>query len=256
MFVGSDFTFDQISGEEMFGLKLIRTEFSLDQPFGLSRKPVTDRAKNRSRVYHYGWNNEVLSFSLKFFKESEWDYEQRVAISKWLIQSKYCDFQSMDYPLVFKVVAVAQPVFRNLGNNIGYLEIEYESDSPFCYSPVAIAEYDLSDNTSGGTVLDLYNKSNVFSTYKPELEFEIISGDTVRLENLSNQGKVFELTGLEQGEKIYIGNETGRIISTASETRLSNLLNHVFFEMVYGLNRVLLKGNVRMEIRTQFPMMI
>jgi hypothetical protein len=256
MFLGSEFTFDGQSGDDFFGLKLIRTEYALDQPFGLSRKSVTDRAKNRYRVYHYGFNNEVLTCSLKFFKEDIWTYDQRVAISKWLISNTYKDFESSDYPLVFKIMAVSQPVFTNYGNDFGILEIEYESDSPFAYSPVSISEFDLSDNTAGGTVILLENRSNIFDMYKPELEFEIISGNSVRLENLSNQGKVFELTDLEVGEKIYISNETGRIISTLSETRLSNLTNHQYFSMGYGINRVLVKGNVIMQCRSQFPMMI
>ena len=256
MFLGSKFQYNNISGDDMFGLKLIRTESSLDQPFGIARKSITDQAKNRYRVYHYGFDSEVLSFNLKLFKEGVWTYDQRVVISKWLIQNTYKDFQSTDYPLVFKLVAVSQPQFHNLGNNQGILEITMESDAPFGYSPVFVGEYDLTDNTENGTILTLENRSNVLDIYKPELEFKMTGSTSVKLENLSNQGDTFELTNLQIGETIYINNQTGLIKSDTSETRLNNLKNHKFFKMVPGVNRVRATGKVLMEYRMQFPMMV
>ena len=256
MFKSTDFTFDGINGTDFYGLKLVRTEQGLNQPFGLSRKSITDTAKNRYRVYHYGFKNEVLSFNLKFFKDGVWTYEQRVAISKWLIRDTYKDFESTDYPLVFKIIAVSQPVFTNYGNDQGYLEINFESDAPFCYSPISVSSYDLSNNPVAGTIITMENKSNVFDTYRPELEFTVINGSSVKLVNQSNRNKVFEFTGLTVGEKIYVNNETGRIVSTLSETRLSNLTNHQFFEMVYGQNRIRAYGQISVETRMQFPMMV
>lgn len=238
-------------------MKIVRVGDSgmLEQPFGIVRKTITEKIKNRSKRYFYGTEDEVLSFSLQFIKDGDWTYDQRVKISKWLIRDKYCTLTSPDYPLEFDVIAVGSPHFFNNGINQGYLEIDFESFVPYAFSPVSVQEFDLSDNTTTQTII-LENKSNVYDIYKPEIQFSMQGSTSVKLENLTRGGEVMEFTDIVNNEILYCNCDTETIFSNLSNTRLQNLTDKRFLKLAYGKNSIRITGQTIIETRQRFPMMV
>lgn len=258
MFLGGKFSFDGKSSEIMYDLQIVQVDLSglIEQNFGIKRKTVTDKVKNRSKVYSYGTKDEVLSFELEFYKESDWTYEQRVEVSNWFFvdDDRYCELEVEDYPLVFKVKCTDGKFYNN-GVNQGYVKISFECESSHAYSPIEVATFDLSGNTTT-QIITLENKSNVFKIYKPEIQITMVGDTSVKLENLTNGGKSFEFTGLNNNEVIYVNNSTEQIYSALSATRLTNLTDKRFFELVYGKNQIRVTGKCIIEVRMQFPMMV
>ena len=242
----------------MYGIMLVKMDSGLiEQPFGISRKTITDKIKNNSRNYYYGTESEVINFKLQFMKFSPWTYEQRVRVTQWFFYSGYKDFISEDFPLVYKIIGVGEPKFYNNGNNEGYLEIEFETDQPYAYSPVEISSFDLSDNVST-TIITAENKSNVpdFYYYNPEIQIELLEGVGFVINNLTDGNREFSFSGLTEGEVVYCNCETGLVYSTLNNTRLSNLSNKQFLRLKYGVNNLMVAGKVNILFRMQYPMMV
>lgn len=256
MFLGGSFSFDEKTSDMMYGLQIVHVDSSslLEQNFGVSRKTVTEKVKGKDKIYSYGVENNVLTFELEFFKEGIWTYEERVNITKWFFVDKYCDLEVEDFPLIFKCKATKGNFYNNY-NNQGYVKIEFECNSPYAYSPIQVAIFDLSNNTTT-QIITIENKSNVLEIYKPELQIEMKGSTSVKLENLTNSGKIFEITELNNNEVIYVNNETEKVYSVLSQTRFNNITNKRFFELVYGKNQIKITGKCKIIVRQQFPMMI
>lgn len=257
MFQSVNFTYDGISGQDMFGLMLVRVGDSgmLEQPFGISRKSVLERVKGKMKSYSYGFETEVLEFPITLTKENGWSYDERVAVSKWLIQDGYKTLVSEDYPLEFDVACVGSPKFYVGGDNKGYVELTMESNVPFGFSPVSVQEFDLSANTTT-QIITLENKSNVYDIYKPEIQFTMAGSTSVKLENLTRGGEVMEFTNIQNNEILYCNCETERIFSNLSDTRLQNLSDKRFLKLAYGVNQIRITGKVLIETRMRYPMMV
>lgn len=259
MFVGTSFSYGGKSGTDMYGLKVVRTSSGLiQQAYGLSRKTLTDTIKNKSKVYTYGVEQDVLSFEVEFAKETDWTYQERIDVARWLLQKeKYLTFVSDDYPIEFDCMATDQAEFYTNGKR-GYIKVKFECNSSCAYSPTAINTYNLTNNTAGGTIIEMYNKSNVGDMYfYPEIQFLLSGTDTgFSFTNLSDDNRIFAFTGLNVGEEIYVNNENEKIYSASSDTRLSNLTSGRFFRLVYGLNRIKVIGTGTLTTRMRYPMMV
>ena len=259
MFVCRNFSYNGIDGSDMYGLMLVRTDNGMiEQKLGIARKTVTETVKNKSKVYSYGFEDSVMTFTAEFAKEDAWTFAERVAVSKWLFEDTYCDFVSEDFDLVYKCVAVGDPYFYTNGLN-GYLKVEFECDAPFAYSPSSTSAFDLSSNPSGGTIINVYNNSNVpnYYFYNPEIEFTLVGANTsFKSTNLSDSNRVFQFTSLTALETVYVNNETQKIYSALSDTRLNNLTDKRFLRLKYGLNRLKIEGTCTVNLRYQFPMIL
>jgi hypothetical protein len=259
MFQSTDFIFDGKRGSD-YGIFMVYVGDSglVEQSFGIKRKSVSERIKNRHKSYSYAFETEVLEMNLKFSKESAWTYEDKVEFKRWFIQDGFRVFSCDDFPIEFDVACVGEPKFYMDATGKGYFNVQFESNSDCGYSPTSIAEYDLSDNTSEGTILSIYNKSNTPDLYyKPEIEVTLTGTATgFSFYNLNDGNREFTFTGLTAGETIYINSQTEKIYSVLSETRYSNLKDGKFFRMVFGLNRIKIIGTCTVRFRYRFPMMV
>ncbi len=257
-FINTAFTFDGIDSEDMYGLKLIKlnTDF-FEQNFGVPRMTIKEKIKGRKKPYFYGLEEDVLSFTVILAKETSWTYKERQEIIKWLFQNTYKEFISLDTPnIIFKCIAVGNPKFYNNSLNQGYAEIQFECDAPHAWSPISIQKFDLSGNTTS-TIIELSNKSNIEKYYYPEIEFQLQDDSTsVKLENLSDGGRVFEFTNLQTNETVYVNNATKHIISDTGLYRLSNLTNKQFLRLIYGVNQIKVTGKCTLQFRSQYPIAV
>lgn len=261
MFVNTGFSYDGMRGEDMYNLMVVRTNGGvIEQNFGIKRKPVIDEIKYKSRKYFYRNANEVYSFPVQFAKEGAWTFEQRTDVTRWFFTNTYRDFTTDDFPeLVFKVMATGDPKFYNTSNNMGYLQIEFDCDQAYAYSPLSIQEFDLSSNTSGGTIITLSNSSNVpdyMVAYAPELQIEMKGDTAITFTNNTAGGKVFGFTGLNSAEIVYVNGETGVVLSNTSDNPYAKLQNLNYLDLSYGQNQIKIVGRCILQVRSQYPMII
>jgi len=259
MFQSTDFVFDGKRGSD-YGIFMVYVGDSglVEQSFGIKRKSVSERTKNRHKSFSYGFETEVLEMNLKFTKETAWTNEDKVEFKHWFAQNGFKVFKADDFDIEFDLTCVDEPKFYMDATGKGYYEIQFESNSDCAYSPTSIEEFDLTDNTASGTIINIYNKSNAPDMYyKPEIEVTLTGSATgFSFYNLNDNNREFTFTGLTSGETIYINTETEKILSAISETRYNDLKNKSFFRMVYGLNRIKILGTCIVKFRYRFPMMV
>jgi len=258
IFIDTSFTYNGISSIDM-GVMLVKIDTGMvEQNFGMPRSIITSKIKDVLQPLFYGFEEEPIRFKIIIAKQGEWTTTDRMNICKWLFQNNYRDFISNDdITIIYKCVAIGQPKFYNNANNQGYAEIEFECDAPHAWSPVFVRQFDLSSNTTSITI-EVENKSNMDDIYHyPEIEFTLVDDATsFKLVNLQDGGRIFEFTGLEEQETVYINNKTKYIKSDTGLYRLSNLTDKQFFRMVYGINNVEVFGKCLLTIRSQFPIVV
>jgi len=257
MFISTNFTYDNSTSDEM-GVWLVRVETGLvEQNFGIPRTTITEKIKGRKRPYLYGFTEEVIKFSITLAKSNTnhtWTLAEKRSICTWLFKNSYKDFVSDDdIEIVYKCVAVGSPKFYTSTNEDGYCVVDFECDAPHPWSASNVQTFDLS-SISSATTIQIQNLSNIDDYYYPELEFQLKSTATAfKLVNNNDGGRIFEFTGLNALETVYINNETKQIISDSGNYRYSALTDKRFFRLPYGTSNCVISYPCIITVRSQFP---
>ena len=101
--------------------------------------------------------------------------------------------------------------------------------------------------------VDIYNKSTVGNSIFVDLDIKVISGNTFKITNLTT-GKSFELSDIDENEKIYVYGEEREIISKTNENKnIFKLYKGDFkaIELMYGRNTLKIEGNCKVNIIRQ-----
>jgi len=249
-----NFIFDGITSEEM-GLYNVRMQSGLvETPFMGSKSTITTKVVGKDRPYFHGVNKDVIQFNLQFsLLDEEWTPEKTHEIARWLLHDTYKSFQSSDDLGKYYYVICIDGENLYKANNKGYVELTFESNAPFAFSPIYLNEYDLSSNTTTDTI-QIENRSNINKYYYPTIEIELAGTTTnITLKNLSDGGREFSFTGLQSGETISVDNENKYIISDIPAVYRFSNFNKNWFRMVYGINQIEVTGECIITVRTQYP---
>ena len=263
MFISKYFSYNGIYSKDILenqDLIIARSDTGLiEQRMGVSRQIRKEKIKDRVMPYSYGVDEEVITFPIQIIKNKPWTYDERGKICEWLQTKTYEEFISDDdINIVYKCKTVGEPIFRNTSRDEGFAEFVFECDAPHAWSKADNQYFNLPNNTTS-TTIQIYNNSNFYHDYKPEIEVELLGTDTgFKLVNLSDNNREFEFTNLAEGETVYIDNDKENIISDLSSDtyRLGNLTDKRFFRLKKGINQVEVYGKVNIHIRSQFPLMV
>ena len=257
MFTNTGFSYDGIRGEEILGLRIVRSGTGLyDQLHGVRRKVIKDKIRGRQVPYFYGYEEEVLEFEVTFNKPTPWTFEQRAEVTRWFDQDRHKEFISDDFPIIFRCSRVGQPIFSNVGSNEGFVTMQFECDAPHGWSQKKVHTFDLTTNPTS-TTIEVYNRSNVYGYYEPIINFDLSgSATSISIANNTDGGRIFEFTGLDTLEQIEVDNDLKRIVSSTGNLRLSNLTSRRFFRMPQGRNVLEVTGTCTLQFICQFPIMI
>lgn len=255
MFVSSQFTYDGKSSDE-FNLMLIRTDSGLiSGQFGVRRSTRKEKDAKNPIPYFYGVSEDVLTFDIQLALTKTWSKDDRIKIAKWLFQNEYRPFISNDTPdIIYYCMPVEAPEKFFNGIMEGYVNLSFECDSPYGWTPQTTQSFNLATNDTT-QIITLNNSSNILKYYYPELEITLLQGTGFKLKNLSNNNEEFEFSNLNVGEVIYINNQKKQIISSTNLYRFDNF-NKKWFKLIYGQNRIEVTGKVKIDVRSQFPIVI
>ena len=135
------------------------------------------------------------------------------------------------------------------GGRQGYLTLEFSMLSDRMYSRImndSIRVFEIKN-------VDIYNKSTVGNSIFVDLDIKVISGNTFKITNLTT-GKSFELSDIDENEKIYVYGEEREIISKTNENKnIFKLYKGDFkaMELMYGRNTLKIEGNCKVNIIRQ-----
>jgi len=252
------FIFDGINSQDM-GLNLVRMDSGfIETPYMGSKSMIKTKIPNKDIPYFYGVDKEVISFTLQFSlddeSDDEWTPEKTYEISKWLLHDTYKSFQSHDdLGKYYYVICInGENIYKV--NNKGYIELTFESNAPYAFSPIYLNEYDLELNTTTD-IIQIENKSNINDDYYyPTIEIELKGTSTnFSLKNLSDGGREFAFSDLQTNETISVDNQNKYIISDVPSVYRFSKFNGNWFRLLYGINQIEITGECFITVRTQFP---
>ena len=182
-----------------------------------------------------------------------WNESSIANIYSWLFKKDFKKFQTLDYPgnynLCYYLKAVSFKKFLNPDFH-GYLEVEFKSYSPYCYSIP-----NNSPTLSNGETKVITNYSNLYEPYKPKIKIINRGASNIRITNRSN-GSFVEVAGLSSGEVIIVDCAMGTVMNSNGDNRFEVLQDYNLLGLEKGDNSINLSGSASVEFICEFPMII
>ena len=182
-----------------------------------------------------------------------WEEGDIIGVYNWLFQEDFKRFQTVDYSSGYNLCYYLKAVnFKKFLNNnfYGYLEVEFMSYSPYCYS-IPTSNLRLSRGGSG----TINNYSNLYKPYKPKIKIRAYDGNTIKITNNTNKSFV-EVRGLNSNETVIVDCSMGTVINSSGTNRFSVLQDYNLLKLNKGNNNISLTGNADIEFICEFPVII
>lgn len=171
-----------------------------DDTFMATRSTNVTQPRGRNRVLLQGVEEEVLSFTLEVGFKKDFDRQDINDIVLWLKHSQFKPLFFEDVPdRIFNAMFVAESRFIHNGLNQGYLTLNVETDSSHMFSPYKYTEKETVTATS---TINIVNDGHeiVF----PEISILKNGNGKVEIINETDNGNIFELGNLTNGEDLYL----------------------------------------------------
>lgn len=136
----------------------------------------------------------------------------------------------------------------------GYLTLEFELASPYCYSPTQTESFWI----DGQKRFALRNVATADEMVYPRIKIIGSEDGNVKIRNVTNNNQVI-VKNVKKDEEIVIEGETREIysITKPSENMFSRLeYTKDFLFLNYGENEIIVEGNCQIEFMFQCPMLI
>ena len=260
-FWGGAFVFDGIPCEE-FELMIydIGNHTQSSRKFASTATIVEEKIASRYKPYFYGVTfDNKLKFTLVFGLN-----EQRVSANDFLTGQEMDTVASwLTGHSEYKWLEIIQPDmefirYRCMITDLEVIEYGWipwafkatvECDGPFGYERQTEHEYIISGNNQ----IHFENRSSYNGYYYPTLEIRINSGDKVVIENVTDNGRTLEFTGLPtSASDIKIDCGTG-IITGSSGLNLYPYCNLKFLRLKKGENILNISYDGTIKFICEFP---
>ena len=216
---------------------------------------VQDRSLNRIEPYHYGIKYpERLEFPMEIYNKHGEHYEmyEVQAIQEWLFgrnQAKYLSILDPDKGGEAYLCWLTSPEIIKLDNKVIGWKFTVVTHS--CYSHTNIYEESfVSDDDF--SISHFHNMSNVEDYLYPEMEIHLQGLTTfVRIENISDNSRVFQITNLRRNSIVTVNNDL-HLMSANNPDDIFENFNLNWFRFVPGHNRLLISGGCVVTFRTRF----
>ncbi|WP_226035600.1 distal tail protein Dit [Aquibacillus saliphilus] len=196
-------------------------------------------------------DNQPLEFPVSFYFRDKFDREKIRDTTRWLLQNKYQPLIFNNYPdRIFYAIAVGSYRLIHNGLEQGYLQLNFRCKNHYAYSPTIQSEsYNLSNNITSGTVIDFENKGDM--DVQPVLHIQKVGAGDISFTNLSDEGKTMSLNNLVDGEEITIDCDSAELNTITGYNRYNDF-NFNWLNLIYGINRINVKGNCIFSYTCQF----
>ncbi len=263
-FWGTEFIFDDIPCSE-FGLMVYH--FGSNGQGDVSFRNgeiIEDRIPGRYDALTYGLvQNQSLEYTLVFGANMEsldananLDRFEVEAIAAWL--TGHCTrkwlviVQDDMEPFRYKCT-ISELKLITYGDMPWAFSCKVSCDSPFAYTLPDAYTYAV----NGQSQVRLFNRSSYNGLYRPKMEITMYGGDSVSIQNLSDNNRTFQFKGLPGGRSliIYVDNKN-QVITNSLDLNLYPYFNMKFMRLVKGDNLLKITGNAEVKFICEFPVNI
>lgn len=239
---------------------LASTDSDILNTYGIIYSEDISLVKNsKTSSYYINENNDTENIVLQLYYVDEndkllvWDDEKLQDTYKWLVSEDFLPFISEDnmnltyYIKAIKIVKKFNYQFK------GYLEVTFKPFSSYAYR-----EYIKPVVVNGTRNLYMYNYSNVEHDYRPIFEIENLGDESsiISIKNTKINTNAFEISGIQKNQKVFIDMLTGVVQDIETGENLMSNCNRKWFKMSESGCDVELKGNFKMVLKAQFPILV
>lgn len=259
LFNSIDFEYNGVRGSYM-GIGIVSIDNSgQERPFAVTRKIIEQQV--RSDYYFNRVDLEPLTFKLTFCLLDDTTIitnDKRRELIRWLFPNTYKPFISDDFPsITFWCIPTNAPSLWDTGFFQGYFSIEFRCNAGTAWSNTSNYNRTFINN-SVGTTIQYFNPQNIWDVWYPKIYFKLLNDSTsFQIINLSDGGNIFNISGLDKNEEIYIDFKL-RQIKTSKGTgiyRLSNC-NKNWLRFVRGNNFLKIIGDCTLTIMFSAPIAV
>ena len=263
-FYGCYFSFDGIPCTE-YGLMMYDFGSKSDTSNTLSTniEIVEDRIARKYTPLHYGTiSNKPLEFTMTFGADTSaiekgeyldrWDLN---AIANWLTSHdkyKWLEITQPDMEMFRYKCFITDLKHTDVGNLPWGFTCKVICDSPFAYQYPELYKY----SVNGTMEIDILNKSSYRGYYKPYVSIALNKGGTFSIENVTDNNRVMQFTGLPTSVYTLDIDSENEIIVCPSIQNPYQYFNFNFLRLCKGDNHLILNGVGSIEIRCEFPINI
>ena len=263
-FWGNEFIFDDITCTEL-GLMIYHFGSSgQDDVTFKSGEISAERISSRYDSMMYGLiQNDSLEYTLVFGANIEsldsQSYIDRLeveAIAAWLTghdKRKWLTIVQDDMESFRYKCTISDLKLITYGDIPWAFSCKVICDSPFAYTFPEETTYIV----DGTKQVRFYNRSSFNGLYRPNMEITINEGDSVTIQNLSDNNRIFQFTGLPNGGPLIINiDNKNQVITNNQELNLYPNFNMKFFRAVRGDNILNITGHAKIKLICEFPVNI
>lgn len=236
-----------------FGLINISLSNSMyEETLVANREIIEVDIKGNDTPLFQGFKNTPLEFEMTIAFTEKYTDERVYEIIGWLFSDYYKPlyFYGREDRVFYCMPTGDSSIVHN-GLKEGYFVINMRCNSPFTYSPITTTEiYDLSDGVA--KTIELMNDG--FGVLYPEISIEKIGAGSVSLQNLSNNGLIWEIRNLSDRENVYINCEKEIIKSDLENLGVYHYLDTSgnFPKLLKGRNTITITGRCKVQFKYRY----
>lgn len=245
-----DIVYDGRKSSDFGGIQVSDDGGLFSEQFVAKKTILEEKIRGRDEPYFFGVEREPLSFPLSFYFEDNLSDEKKREIARWIDQDYYKPLYAVDNPgRIYYAMCVDDSQHIHNGIQMGVVQLNFRTNSPYAYSPVYENTYDFSENSTNGTDWIFRNDGDI--ECKPIIEFKLLEAGNFSIINLSKGGEEFKFTGLAKNEKVTVNCYNETISSDTLQPRYDNF-NDNYLSFVTGDNHLKAYGKAIVTLKYQF----
>ncbi|WP_225973552.1 hypothetical protein [Staphylococcus epidermidis] len=214
-----------------FNVKNVQVDNGLaSDTFLADRTPTIEKTRFSEKTYLLGYTEEPLKFKVRLlFDEHKFTLNNIMTLRRMIDTAGFKEFrfdneeESALNIVVYAMITGASNLTHNVIND-GYVDLEFQTNSPRRYSEIMIDEYDFSRSGSDRLITEFKSELNSIVQLEETFSHEI-KQYTART-NYANIEEFFEdknKDSIPDGWKIISGNKSGIVLNKDKSLSLTNV---------------------------------
>lgn len=258
MFISDKFIFNGVHSDEM-GVALITFNTNVLNTYGLnfnSKVSLNKGGKDMSHFVQAEDDIEEIELNIALVNSEYmpivWDDETIMHITGWLTTDSFVEFISEDNIDLTYYLKTTKIVKHFNHNKEGYLQVTLQPFSNCAYIKYS-KEYTFDNPNS----FIIENISNLNEMYKPILQIKNLgdASNIITIENTTVESEPFIIQGLDHNEVVQVDSLLGTVYNEKNENLLMKC-NRKWLKLTKGKNVINVSGNVEVDIKCQFPVIL
>lgn len=263
-FTNPEFIIDGIKSSDIGvnGISIVRIgDSEINTPWMGGVNIIEDILPMRDFPTFFRTELQPIEFEIKLsILDDQYNDSVLMELGKIFGQRKYCEFRTTDFlGKVFYIQRTSPINLITYGQYKGWFSFQVRNCAPYAFTDIQISTYDCSDASPlSPMVVNIQNKSNVSNVYGeyyylPKMKIDLVNNTTnLTIYNTSDNNNLFQFTGLQANESIFIDNDLKKIKADSGAYILSKF-NKNFLRLNYGLNILKVHTPCKIQFICQYP---